>query len=199
MTAATKVAHPLSLLLMLTLLHASSPAHAQPDRKAAAREAFDRGVEAFKDKRFGEAADEFDAAYKLSPAFQVLYNIGQVSVALGRSVEAVDAFEGYLKQGGSAIPPARQREVQREIAKQLARVGSVAIRTVPEGAEVRVDGRLLDKTPLQQPVRLTAGKHTIEALLAGHAPQIRDVDVTGRNELTVALTLEAVVAARAEA
>jgi hypothetical protein len=195
-TSAMILLHLSSMLsLSSTLLFGVSPAYAQADAKAAAHDHFKKGVDAFDDKRFGEAAEEFDAAYKLSPAFAVLYNIGQVDVALGRSVEAVDAFDKYLKQGASTISAARKQEVRAEIEKQLSRIGTVAVRTFPEAAEVRIDGRLVGKTPLSQPIRLTAGRHTVEAILAGHGTQVRDVDVVGRAEIAIEMTLEAIVAA----
>ena len=165
---------------------------ADPDATAAAREHFQKGLAAYTDERFAEAADEFDQAYKLSPAFKLLYNIGQVDVALGRSVEAVDAFDRYLKHGAAAIPEARRREVAAEIVRQLARIGSIAIRTFPDGAEIRIDGRLRGRTPLARPVRLNAGRHTIEALLTGYTTQSREIDVVGKSDSAIEMTLEAI-------
>jgi PEGA domain len=161
------------------------------DVKAASREHFNKGVSAFDAKRFGEAAEEFNAAYQLSPAFAVLYNIGQVNVALGRSVEAVDAYEKYLKQGASAIPSERKQRVAAEIDRQRTRIGTVVVRTVPNGAELRVDGVAVGKTPLPSAVRVTSGRHTIEAYMAEHVPQIRELDVAGRAEIVLELRLEA--------
>jgi hypothetical protein len=122
----------------------------------------------------------------------VLFNIGQVNVALGRSVEAVDAFERYLKQGAAAVPAERRREVKAEIDKQSARIGSLSLRTHPDGADVRLDGRLIGKTPLSGTIRVNAGRHVVEAFLAAHAAQIREVDVAGRADVSVELALEEV-------
>jgi len=166
---------------------------ADADAKAAAREHFQKGVAAYADQRFAEAAEEFEAAYRLSPAFKLLYNIGQVNVALGRSVEAVDAFDKYLKQGAAAIPAERKREVSAEIEKQLARIGTVSIRTFPDAADVRLDGVLVGQTPLPKAVRVNAGRHTIEALLAGHKAGTREVEVPGKAEIAIEMTLEAIM------
>jgi hypothetical protein len=184
---------PSSTALTLALLLSGQPAFAQPpapaDPKVAARAHFDRGVAAFNARRFAEAGDEFNAAYQLSPAYPVLYNIGQVNVALGRSVEAVEAFERYLREG-TAIPAERRREVEAELDKQLARVGAVTVRTVPAGAEIRIDARLMGKTPLPGPVRLSAGPHAVQAILSGYTTYIRDVEVTGKSQQDVELVLE---------
>lgn len=183
------------LVLVLSWISIASTARAaDADAKAAAREHFQKGVTAFDERRFAEAAEEFETAYRLSPAFVVLYNIGQVHVILGRSVEAVDAFDKYLKQGASAVSADRRREVQAEIEKQTARIGTIAVRSFPAGAEVRVDGALVGKAPLAKPVRITAGRHTVGATLDGHTPAVREVEVAGHAELALELTLEPVTA-----
>src|SRR5262245_8814518 len=111
----------ISFTVVLALVAVASAARAETaDAKAAARARFEKGVAAFDERRFAEAAQEFEAAYKLSPAFVVLYNIGQVNVVLGRAVEAADAFDRYLKQGASAVSAERRREVEAEIEKQTA-------------------------------------------------------------------------------
>ena len=180
-----------AFVLVMSLVCVASRAGAQTaDAKAAARTHFEKGVAAFDDRRFSEAAEEFETAYRLSPAFVVLYNIGQVDVILGRSVEAVDAFDKYLKQGASAVPADRRREVEAEIEKQTARIGTIAVRTFPDGAELRVDGALVGTTPLPKPVRVTAGHHTLAASLKGKT-EVRDVDVGGRAEIAIELRLEA--------
>jgi hypothetical protein len=186
-------------LLFSSLLQIASPVVAQSDNKAAARQHFEKGVAAFDDRRFAEAAEEFDAAYRLSPAFVVLYNIGQVDVALGRSVEAVDAFEKYLKQGASTISDTRRQEVLDEIEKQSARIGTIAVRTLPEGATVRLDGVLVGKTPLPGPLRVTAGRHTVEAVLAEHTLETREIIVAGRSHESLEITLASIAAAVAPA
>jgi hypothetical protein len=180
-----------AFVMFVSLIGAASRASAQTaDAKAAARAHFEKGVAAFDDRRFAEAAEAFETAYRLSPAYVVLYNIGQVDVILGRSVEAVDAFDKYLKQGASAVPADRRHEVEGEIEKQTARIGTIAVRTFPDGAQLRVDGALVGTTPLPKPVRVTAGRHTVAATLKGRAPEIRDVDVGGRAEIALELTLE---------
>jgi len=196
MTATPHIRLLVALAAACALPGLPSLAFAQTDPKASADEHFKRGVDLFRDRRFGDAATEFEEAYRLSPAYVVLYNIGQVDAALGRSVEAVDAYEKYLKQGASQISPERTREVQIELAKQRDRIGTVALRTKPEGAEIRMDGKWIGKSPLAQPVRATVGRHTFDAFLSGYAPQVYEVEVVGRAErpLEITFTVDPAVA-----
>jgi tetratricopeptide (TPR) repeat protein len=183
--------------LAISLLLFALPARvtfAQADPKADARAHFEKGLAAFDARRLDEAAAEFDAAYRLSPAFVVLYNIGQVSVALGHPIEAVQAFTQYLDQGGSAIPGARQREVRAEIDVQTARIGTLAIFVRPDGAEIRVDARLVGEAPLRRPPQLAAGKHTIHVTLTNYVADVRDIDIVGGQQLEIQVDLAPVVA-----
>jgi tetratricopeptide (TPR) repeat protein len=188
--------------LMVARAAAAQPAAASPgaadvpatpaapsadDARAAAHVHFDKGLAASNDQRFGEAAAEFEKAHELWPDYRVLYNIGKVRVALGRFAEAVDAWEAYLDQGGVAIGDDRRKEVTEAVTGALAHVAALTVRVAPEGAEVRLDGRLIGVSPLAAPLRVTEGKHTVEALLPGRPVQLRELELPGASTLDVAL------------
>jgi hypothetical protein len=48
------------------------------------------------------------------------------------------------------------------------RQGTLVIHSMTDGARVYVDGRLLGKTPLEDPIPLPAGKHKLKATKAGY-------------------------------
>src|SRR5260370_32845299 len=149
----------ISTVLALTLAAASSNAAAQSDSRTEARVHFEKGVSAFVERRYSDAAQEFDLAYAISPAFQVLYNIGQVNVALERHVLAVRAFEAYLTNGGSAILSDRRSQVEAELEKQRAFVGRLKLNVWPQGADVSLDGEPLGRSPVNTPVVVAPGSH----------------------------------------
>jgi hypothetical protein len=157
------------------------------DAKAAAHASFDKGLAASNDQRFADAASEFEKAYALWPDYRVLYNIGKVRATLGQSVEASAAFEAYLEKGGAEIPAERRQEVRDALAAQQAHVATVAVTVSDAGADVRLDGKLVGVSPLTGPLRVVEGKHTIEALLPGRLPQLRELDLPGASALEVTL------------
>ena len=59
---------------------------------------------------------------------------------------------------------------------------------------MRVDGKLIGKTPLAEPVLVTAGTHTVEALVSGYAPQVRELRVEGMARIELEFRLEPVAA-----
>jgi hypothetical protein len=182
------------IMAMVVHLVTAAISVAATDPRASAHEHFERGLAAFRQERFAEAAEEFEEAYRISPSFRVLYNIGQVDVALGRSVEAVEAYEKFLNDGGTRIPAERQKEVREALAKEQARIGGITVRTEPDGAEIRLDGRLVGTTPLTRPIRATVGAHTIEVSLSGRPTRVREVKVAGGGEIDIEIEIKAVVA-----
>ena len=177
------------LLLVLCTLAASGLAREvrAEDPKAAAHEHFDKGLTAWNDQRFGEAIGEFEKAFELWPDYRVLYNIGKVRVALGRSVEAVDAFETYLAQGGDELAQDRKQEVRDAIAAQMSHIATLDVRCPRRrgGADRRQARR---RSPLAGPLRVTEGKHTLEALSPGRPMQLRELELPGATSTEVVLT-----------
>jgi len=89
---------PTSLLLATTSALADGPIDQAPAH-------YRQGAAAFDERRFADALAEFERSYALHPAYVTLYNIGQVHVALGYPMEAIEALNKYLADGGESIAP----------------------------------------------------------------------------------------------
>jgi hypothetical protein len=183
-----------SLLLVFATFQVSTLAWAEDDPRTLSRGHFDQGVEAYNDRRFQEAVRHFEEAYRISPTYEVLYNIAQVNAALGRAVDAVDAYERYLAEGGTALTEDRREQVEKEIEHQLELIGSLSLRVQPDGARVLIDGKPVGQTPLPKPVRLTAGDHTMVVLLKGYDSAERDLHVLPKSQVELEVTLTPVPA-----
>ncbi|MCL1833429.1 MAG: PEGA domain-containing protein, partial [Leptospirales bacterium] len=70
------------------------------------------------------------------------------------------------------------------------KTGSLSITSVPNGAEVHIDGRFQGKAPLL--LSLSSGSHKIEAKLDGYAPYEATVDVKAKTVLSHAITMKVV-------
>jgi tetratricopeptide (TPR) repeat protein len=157
----------------------------KPEKVAEARSHFGRGVQYYEDGDYRAALLEFERAYAIQAAYQLLYNLGQVSAELKDYANAERYFRGYLKEGGSSIASERRSEVLSELSRLRSRVGSLRIVTNQAGAEIRVDDHLIDKT--SGPVRVSAGRREVAAEKQGYAPIRRVVDVLGGEEISVSL------------
>jgi opacity protein-like surface antigen len=122
---------------------------------------FGAGNDLYLEGKYADALVEYDAAYELSRNWKILYNRGQCLVMLRREPEAIDAFERYLASGGDEIPPARRREVEADLPKLRARLGTILVQGAPAGSTIFVDGRVAGRTPLAAPIPAGAGNHEL--------------------------------------
>jgi len=86
-----------------------------------AQQEFAKGIEAFEQKRWGDAARHFAAAYELRPFPQFIYNVGASLHAAGDTWGAVKAYQQYLNAFPDAPDAANARQ---KIEKLLERVGA---------------------------------------------------------------------------
>ena len=175
------------LVIILEALAASRAAQAGENEEA--RNHYDRALKLVDDGQLEGAIVEFRRSYDLIHQFAVLYNIGQVFVSLAKPVEAVDAYQRYLADGGERIPAARRAEVEGKIARQKARIATLEIHGPPQGAMVRLDGMEIGRAPIAAQVRVGVGTHTIAASAEGYDPAEIEVTVAGEDQQVVELVL----------
>jgi hypothetical protein len=161
-------------------------AESESPAKAEAHAHFKRGIELYQDNDPQSALIEFRRAYEIAPAYQVLYNIGQVCFLLKDYVGALAAFEKYLAGGGDAIGADRRARVQQDIATLRERVASISIVT-EAGALVFVDGVAVGTAPLAAAVPVSIGRRTIRAAMPARDPVEKTVVVAGGDVAHVSL------------
>jgi hypothetical protein len=177
--------------LMMAVGPSATRANTQDDAKEEARKRFDRAMGLVEDGQYAEALIEFKRSYELLPHHAVLYNLGQTYILLAKPVEAAQALRRYLEEGGTAIKAKRRAEVEREIARQKARIATLELKVQPEGAVVRVDETEVGKAPLGAPVLVGIGEHLISATAEGHEPAQEKLTVAGEDRRTIELVLKA--------
>jgi hypothetical protein len=184
---------PAALVAALTVL-ASTPCHAgdfPPDPPAlSAATHFDRGVKLYGEHDFRTALVEFERAYRLSPQYRVLYNIGQCRYQLEDYVGSLRAFEKYLAEGDAEIAQDRREQVTASIGELHGRVAHVRVTANVDGASVMVDDAVMGVTPLSEPLLVSAGRRKITARKAGRTSAVHVVDLAGEDSVDVALELE---------
>ncbi len=146
------------------------------DREA--RKYFEEGVRAFDEARLGDALNAFKRAYALRPSYRILYNIGQAEAELKNPHRAIEAFEGYLADGGARILPERRLAVEKEVTRLRALVGELIVKG-PRGAEVWLDGERSGYLPLAGPIVLPAGRHLMVVRQGRAEPCEQEIIVEG--------------------
>lgn len=146
---------------------AQAPIRAASVEESAAREAFDRGVQALEDSRFAEAQAAFEESFRRNPLPVVLYNLAFAYRGLGRNRDAIATLERYLQDPG-ATDAEMQQSARDEAARLRATLVRLNVRATPASANVLVDGR---RVTVEGGVIVTdPGRRVIEVMLDGYRP-----------------------------
>jgi len=144
-----------------------------------ARTHFAAGVALLKDPsgpRYEAAYLEFKTAYAASPSYKILGNFGLCAMQIERDLEAIQAYEEYLKQGGADIGPTERAQIERDLLTLKAGLVRVSVSSDPPGATI-TDVRIPVKgseirnvyegqqAPLE--LGLRRGRHVLTAKLEG--------------------------------
>jgi tetratricopeptide (TPR) repeat protein len=165
-------------------------AAAAQDAQGEARALFQLGTEAYDAERYEDALTAFTKADSLSPSWKLAYNIGQCQAALKRYGLALEAFERYLALGGDDVPADRRDEVLAELDRLRKMVGGVLVEG-RDGAVLLVDGLERGRTPMNQPVLVTAGvEHRFEIRLGDELLEALTETVRGGATLEIDITPE---------
>jgi tetratricopeptide (TPR) repeat protein len=114
-----------------------------------ARHHYERALSEVQAGKLREARQSFEEAYRLSPHFVVLYNLGRVSFDLGELETARGYFERYLEQGGNRVAPADRERVEELIER--TRVESTRIPSGAPAPSPDVAPALHEAAPLASP------------------------------------------------
>jgi tetratricopeptide (TPR) repeat protein len=189
----------LALMLLTPTAFAKGTSRAQPtpseESKAEASSHFRRGADLFQDGLYRPALVELKRAYEIAPNYRVLYNIGQTHMALGEFVEAIAAYEEFLKQGGLEIDAARRADLQGQLEQLRRNTALVKVQVSQVGATVSVDGKEIGKAPVSN-MALSVGQHRISARSEDGAIASEELNVAGGDFREVTLTLVAPLVAQ---
>jgi len=151
------------------------PAPADPTPALGAKQ---RGDEALVSGRPAEALALYKEAYAARPDPALVYNLGRAHQALGDFPSALDQFEQF-----EATAPPEVRARVPALAKLLAEVrknvATIAIAADVAGATVRLDDRILGKTPLPSVVRVKPGPATLVVEKEGYFAYQRILTLQG--------------------
>jgi tetratricopeptide (TPR) repeat protein len=115
--------------LSLGTAHAQTAPALKPEDSAEARAArshFDLGTEFYTAKNYEAARLEFETAYRLYPAPDFLYNLAKVSEKQGRTKEAIDYLERYVRAKQDEAGSEAGAEVRAELERLRAQAAGPA-------------------------------------------------------------------------
>jgi hypothetical protein len=172
---------------------AKTPAQAPPDVRAKATALLREGARMMDEGRYSKALDSFQEAYRLVPSPKVLFNLGVAYTSLSRHAEAVDAFEGFLRQAPDA-PPSSRDAARRHVAELRSKVATLALVSDRASGRISVDGRDLGTVPFNRELTVDPGQHQVRATAGDKSVESR-VDVAAGSRTALTLTFDEPMAA----
>jgi tetratricopeptide (TPR) repeat protein len=174
---------------------ASAPSSAPAgDIRTQAAALYREGAGLFKEGRFREAGERFQAAYNLDPSPILLYNLARAAEELGDATTAISHYKAYLAR----YPQADDRaEVERRIrvleaVRKTAATGSLALVAAPAGATILVDGAPAPAAGPDGLRPLNPGQHVVRIVPLDGPPSESTIDVHAGATVTVTYDPEAV-------
>jgi tetratricopeptide (TPR) repeat protein len=169
-----------SIILLTFIAQASPPG---TDKKAAAREMLVEGQAMYEKANYAGALRKFAEAYATFPSPKIWINIGNADMNLGRDVEALEAFDNFLRF--AADEPVEKRDyADKQVAKLKRRLGQLSIDCNLGGADVALDGRNVGSTPLAAPIWTPPGSHRLLVTHPDALPSEQRLEVSaGKPEL----------------
>lgn len=182
-----------SVLLVAALLSAGQAALAQPapapqEGFGDAKELMELGVKLVKSKDYLGALAVFKDAYQRFPSAKILLNIGTTLKLLGRTAEAMNAYQRYLDSQDA--DPTRTAKVAAEISQADMSLGRLEI-DAPAEAEIQVNSEDWVPAAVAKRYRIAPGHYTLRARRKGFQPFERTGELTAGQVEPVAVQLVA--------
>lgn len=129
-----------------------------------ARELFVKGVKAYEHGRWEQCRAALLAAYAIKRHAQIAGNLADCELKLGKNRDAAEHAWFFLQSLRPEAPAERKAGAQAQFKEAQQKVVTLRITVDVASAEVLVDGQSVGKAPLDAPVFVDPGRHTIEAL-----------------------------------
>lgn len=132
------------------------------------------GAKAYAEGRYNDAVRYFEEAYRLGgPPFE-LWNLAKCYLRLDQPEHAAELLERYLATPNLASDD--REEATQQLDTLRKRSSTLTVASSPPGAQVSIDGKIVDgmQTPLSMSV--TPGTHTVVVTLAGRPPYTTQID-----------------------
>ncbi len=184
--AALLAANVTTALLPTTILAQGAPAVSDPV-KDVARQRYEEGVKALDEKRFEDARLAFEQAFKLIGSPAVLLNLGLAESKTNRCVDAGNHLHRFLREHKAATPDNRALATST-LEECKKKVSTLSISVDAPASEIAIDGKVVGRSPLEDPYFVEPGPHVVTASNNGKSATNK-VDVLKGGSSSVLLTL----------
>ena len=119
-----------------------------------------RGEAALRAGDLAAAEQALTAAYRQAPHADLLFQLGRLAAAQQQLLSAQDLFRRYLNDPTATPDPEKTAEANKVLARPRPPSGKLRVQG-DRGGLVSIDGRLLGRLPLVQPLLAAPGARTV--------------------------------------
>lgn len=175
----------LSAVLLATACLVSAPAHA-----GEADDHFAKGNAAFEAEKYEAALTEYQAAWKITKAYDLAAIMGQAEMRLGKYKEAAEHFAYALKNFPLSGDEELRKNTETSLGMVKAELATVRVKAFVKDVTIKVDGAALDPSQVGADLFLAPGKVVLEASAPGYSATRKTYEAkAGANE-DITLTLQ---------
>jgi hypothetical protein len=178
----------IAVLTLLSALLTAGSAYAADSDEALAH--FERGRKLYENGAYPAAQIEFMRAHSISNNYKLLYNIGLAASEAKDYAAALDAFNAYLRDGGTELKEDRRADVRDRIAQLSMFVTTIRVECDVAGAEISIDDRVVGVAPIATDLTVKTGRSRVVASYQGRSTS-KLVDASAGEHPTVSLVLGA--------
>lgn len=164
-----------------------------PQKRAEAEASFKRGLELLAQDAWQAALAEFLRSRELFPTRTATNNAAFCLRKLNRFDEALDMYEALLREYPD-VSQDKKEAAQKEVAELRGLVGTIDIVGAEPGSSIVVDGRPRPDYPLIDPLRVSAGTHSVRLFREGFRPFETRIDVAGGQTVKITAKMAALAA-----
>jgi hypothetical protein len=159
------------------------------ETRAQARDIFMEGNRLMAIPLFAPAAEKFEEALALWPHPAIHYNLAIAQLNLLQQVAAYENLKKAIAHGAGPLGKDEYRQAMEYYRRLQTQLGFVDLRCDDEGAEVRLDGKLVLTGPGSHEAVLMPGSHQIVASKPGYVPEAREIVISPGERIDVSMRL----------
>jgi len=154
-----------------------------------AKESFEAAQVLVNNGDFSGAYAKFGQAYELSKDPRLLFDMAVCSRNLHDYAHMQGLLLRYEREAGESMSTDDRAGVESALATIRTLVGSVKLSVSEPEAAVAIDGERIGTTPIDEPIVLNLGKHTLSITKEGFTPIERALDIAGGSETPLGLSM----------
>ena len=133
-----------------------------------AKQFYDQGNAFYDQEKVKEAEEAYQKAWDLQHSSYIAANLGNVELLLGQKCEAVEHLQFAYDDFPPVGKPEEKAHLLELVKKARRQMAYLEVKVDIAGAEVRVDGKPMGRSPLPRELCVEQGFRVVEATRAGY-------------------------------